>query len=263
MTVEVSRSRRRQAGVENGDRTQTPFEPIQQLRAHEYVAEQIRRHIALRLIRPGESLPSERELASMFGVGRPTIQHAMRLLEADHLVEARRGRGGGTFVREPAEDSGAMEELVARVLRQGDGLEHLLGWRRALEPVVAREAARARRRADLTAIWVAIREMEEAPTEADYMRHDTEFHIAVAGATQNRFMKGAIEDVRLGLNDALSLLPESDAWHRRLSREHEAIASAIEARDADAAAAAMDLHVANSVQGVRAALTAIKRSMAS
>ena len=244
-------------------RARVRFKPIQQLRAHEYVVEQIRRHIALRLIAPGESLPSERELTAMFGVGRPTIQHAMRVLEADHLVEARRGRGGGTFVREPAEDSGAMSELVARVLRQGDVLDELLGWRRALEPVVAGEAARARRPADLTALATAIREMESAPSEADYMRHDTEFHLAVAAATRNRFMKAAIEEVRLGLNDALSLLPESDAWHRSLAREHEAIAAAIDSRDADAAAAAMDLHVANSVQGVRAALAAIKRSMAS
>jgi len=55
------------------------FERIHQVRAHEYVAEQIRRHIALRLIKPGEALPAERELAGMFGVGRPTIQHALRL----------------------------------------------------------------------------------------------------------------------------------------------------------------------------------------
>src|SRR5260370_39200733 len=67
------------------------FERIQQLRAHEYVAEQIRRHISLRLIKPGESLPAERELAVIFGVGRPTIQHALRMLEATGLVEARRG----------------------------------------------------------------------------------------------------------------------------------------------------------------------------
>src|SRR6202171_1423640 len=65
------------------------FERIHQLRAHEYVAEQIRRHIALRLINPGESLPAERELAVMFGVGRPTIQHALRLLEAAGVVAGR------------------------------------------------------------------------------------------------------------------------------------------------------------------------------
>ncbi|HEX6461060.1 MAG TPA: FCD domain-containing protein [Thermoleophilaceae bacterium] len=261
MAVEIRRSRRRRHANGSGAEL-AQFEPIQQLRAHEYVAEQIRRHIALRLIRPGEALPSERELASMFGVGRPTIQHAMRLLEADQLVEARRGRSGGTFVREPAEDAGAMEELMARVLRQRKELEELLVYRRRFEPLVAAEAARVRRRADVTAMWRAIRAMKEAQTEPDYMRDDTTFHLAVAGATRNRFMEAAIEDIRLRLNDTMSLLPESDTWHRRISGEHEEIARAIEARDADAAEAAMDLHCANSEQSVHALLSAIRRRLA-
>jgi DNA-binding FadR family transcriptional regulator len=265
VAVEIRRPRRRRGANGGGAklRAEVEFEPIQQLRAHEYVAEQIRRHIALRLIRPGESLPSERELATMFGVGRPTIQHALRLLEADHLVEARRGRGGGTFVSEPAEDEVAMEELMSRVLRQRKELEELLVYRRMLEPAVARQAAEVRRRADVSAIWKTIRSMTQSDTEAEYMRFDTEFHIAVARATRNRFMESAIEDVRLRLNDPMSLLPESDTWHRRISGEHETIVEAIEARDADAAEAAMDLHVAHSEQSLRALLAAIRRSLAS
>lgn len=262
MAVEIRRPRRRRQTNGAGVVEHAQFEPIQQLRAHEYVAEQIRRHIALRLIQPGEALPSERELAAMFGVGRPTIQHAMRLLEADQLVEARRGRGGGTFVREPAEDAGAMEELMARVLRQRRELEELLVYRRRFEPLVAAEAARVRRRADVSAMWRAIRAMKEAQTEPDYMRDDTTFHLAVAGATRNRFMEASIEDIRLRLNDTMSLLPESDTWHRRISGEHEAIARAIEARDPDEAEAAMDLHCANSEQSVRALLSAIRRRLA-
>jgi len=250
VAVDVRRSRER-----------AQFEPIQPLRAHEYVAEQIRRHIALRLVQPGEALPSERELAAMFGVGRPTIQHAMRLLEADQLVEARRGRSGGTFVREPAEDAGAMEELMARVARQRKELEELVVFRRTLEPTVAAEAARVRRRADMSAIWGAIQGMNEARTEPDYIRGDTAFHIAVARATRNRFMGAAIEDIRLRLNDTMSLLPESDTWHRRISGEHDAIARAIEARDAGEAEDLMDLHVANSEQSVRALLNAIRRRL--
>src|SRR5437764_298440 len=132
------------------------FGPIQQLRAHEYVAEQIRRHIALRLVRPGEALQSERELAATFGVGRPTIQHALRLLEADHLVQARRGRGGGTFVSEPTGDGAAMDDLLARVLRRRNEIEEALAYRRVLEPRVAREAARLRRRSDLEAMASAL-----------------------------------------------------------------------------------------------------------
>jgi len=252
VAVDVRRSRGR-----------AQFEPIQPLRAHEYVAEQIRRHIALRLVQPGEALPSERELAAMFGVGRPTIQHAMRLLEADQLVEARRGRSGGTFVREPAEDAGAMEELMARLARQRKELEELVVFRRTLEPAVAAEAASVRRRSDVSAIWGAIQSMNEAQTEPDYIRADTTFHIAVARATRNRFMEAAIEDIRLRLNDTMSLLPESDTWHRRISGEHDAIARAIEARDAPEAEALMDLHVANSEQSVRALLGAIRRRLAS
>jgi GntR family transcriptional regulator, transcriptional repressor for pyruvate dehydrogenase complex len=252
--------RQRREPHENG--VATEFEPIQQLRAHEYVAEQIRRHIALRLIGPGESLPPERELAATFGVGRPTIQHALRLLEADRLVEARRGRRGGTFVSEPAEDAGAMDELLSRILRQRKELEEVLVYRRVIEPKVAWEAASTRRRADLKAIMGAIESMACARTDPDYMRYDTALHLAIAHATRNRFLVSAIEDIRLRLNDVVSLLPESDTWHRRLSNEHEAVARAIEARDSDASQAAMAQHVMASEQSVRAVLTAIRRRLA-
>jgi GntR family transcriptional regulator, transcriptional repressor for pyruvate dehydrogenase complex len=235
------------------------FEPIQQLRAHEYVAEQVRRHIALRLIQPGESLPSERELATMFGVGRPTIQHALRLLEADNLVEARRGRHGGTFVSEPAGDEEAMDELIARLRRQRGELEELIVYRGAVEPPIARLSATRRRKADLAAMRGALERMAAAASEADYMRDDTEFHLAIARGCRNRFAVRQIEELRMRLNDAMTLLPESDAWHGRIDREHEQIAAAIEQRDGAAAAAAMEVHVANSEQGLRAVLNAIRR----
>jgi GntR family transcriptional regulator, transcriptional repressor for pyruvate dehydrogenase complex len=247
----VAQSQRRRPAVS--------FDPIQPLRAHEYVAEQIRRHIALRLVAPGESLPSERELASMFGVGRPTIQHALRLLEADHLVEARRGRRGGTFVTRPAEGSPVMEELIGRLLRRRGELEELLVYRRAIEPTVARIAARTRTEADLDSMRDAIERVVEGLTEPDYMRLDTEFHLAVARATRNRHLTRAVEEIRMELNDALSLLPESETWHRRIFGEHEAIFEEIEAGDPDAAGAAAELHVAASDKGVRAVLTAIER----
>jgi Transcriptional regulators len=235
------------------------FEPIRQVRAHEYVAEQVRRHIALRLIKPGEALPAERELAVMFGVGRPTIQHALRLLEAAGLVEARRGRTGGTFITGHDQDSLAADDLILRVMRHRKELEDLLLYRRLVEPAVARVAAGTRRTADLAAMRRAIRGMVAATTEPDYMRHDTDFHIAVARATGNAFLVHAIEDIRMRLNDAMTLLPESDAWHKRISGEHEDLLEAIENGDAEAAETVMQEHVANSEQGLRAVLAAIRR----
>jgi GntR family transcriptional repressor for pyruvate dehydrogenase complex len=239
--------------------SQVRFERIRQQRAHEYVAEQIRRHIALRLIKPGEALPAERELAGMFGVGRPTIQHALRLLEATGLVEARRGRTGGTFITHPDQDSLAADDLIVRVMRQRKELEDLLTFRRVVEPAVAKLAAATRTGADLSAMRGAIKGMEAATTEPEYMRHDTDFHLAVAHATSNTFLTRAIEEIRMLLNDAMTLLPESDAWHLRIQSEHSALLDAIENRDGEAAEALMQEHVANSEQGLRAVLAAIRR----
>ena len=234
------------------------FIEIRQQRAHEYVAEQIRRHIALRLVGPGDCLPSERELAVMFGVGRPTIQHALRILEADHLVEARRGRRGGTFVLRLTEDALAREELQIRLLRRSAELEELLVYRRTLEPAIAALAAETRSASDLETMQQAIDNMDAAVEEPEYMRFDTKFHIAIARATHNRHLELAAEEIRIELNDALSFLPESEIWHQRISEEHEAIYKAILARDPEIATTAADLHVSNSVQSVRAVLAAIR-----
>ena len=235
------------------------FERIHQLRAHEYVAEQIRRHIALRLIKPGEALPAERELAVMFGVGRPTIQHALRLLEAAGLVEARRGRTGGTFITRHDQDSHGADDMIVRVMRQRKELEDLLQYRRLIEPAAASVAASTRRSPDLAAMRRAIRGMAAATTEPDYMRHDTDFHLAVAGATGNAFLTRAIEEIRMRLNDAMTLLPESDAWHTRISGEHEELLEAIESCDGDTAETLMQEHVGISEQGLQAVLAAIRR----
>src|SRR5207253_4236944 len=123
-------------------------------------------------------------------------------------------------------------------------------------PTVTRIAARTRKKDDLSAMRDTIAKMVRASAEPEYMRLDTEFHLAVARATRNRHLTSAIEEIRMELNDALSLLPESETWHRRISGEHEAIFDAIEAGDADEAETATQRHVANSDQRVRALLAA-------
>lgn len=244
--------------AQSDDDAPVAFERIKQLRAHEYVADQIRRHIALGLIRPGEALPAERELAAMFGVGRPTIQHALRLLEADRLVAARRGRYGGTFVRElDAGDDVQVVERLLQLLRDQDEIEQLLVYRRCLEPQVAALAATTRHVKDVRAMRRASRAMKEAEAEIDYMRNDTELHLTIACATRNEFMRAQIEEIRFRLNNVTSLLPESERWHSRIDDEHDAIIDRIEARDPEGARETMDLHIEHSELAVRAALKAL------
>src|SRR5689334_5941968 len=121
---------------------------IEQMKAHEYVAEQLRRQISLRIVPPGRALPSERALVDLFGVGRPTVQQAIKLLEDEGLVERRRGRSGGTFVRLGADGRGSADLLLA-IRRQRDVIEEALDFRGAIEPAAAALAAARATPADI------------------------------------------------------------------------------------------------------------------
>jgi DNA-binding FadR family transcriptional regulator len=233
------------------------FEPIEPLRAHEYVAEQLRRHIGLGLVAAGEVLPSERELAEMFGVGRTTIQAALRLLAAHGLVESRRGRGGGTFVVEPARDRAGHERLLLEVRLASAEIEDALRYRRVVEEGVARLACLQATRADVRKLNLLRERMSTAASDLEFHRLDTEFHVLLGQASGSRLLREGTERARLKLNDAILVLPESDVWHERSNREHERIMRAVAARDQRAAVRAMRQHLEHTEKAIAALLVAL------
>jgi DNA-binding FadR family transcriptional regulator len=234
------------------------FERIEQQRAHEYVAEQLRRHIGLGLVVAGEPFPPERELAKMFGVGRATIQHALRLLEADQLIESRRGRTGGTFVIGPRRDEQGLERLLDGLRATRDQIESAVVFRRIVEEATARLAAEHAEPGDIEAIEAANRGMNEAETELELHRYDTEFHLQVARAGHNELLYQAVERARLLLNSALLAQPETAMWHERIDNEHLAVIAAVKERDAARARREMATHLEHSEQGIRALLAALR-----
>jgi GntR family transcriptional regulator, transcriptional repressor for pyruvate dehydrogenase complex len=243
---------------QNNLEVQPIFGAIEQPRAHEYVAEQIRRQIALGIIAPGEGLPSERELARLFAVGRVTIQLAIGMLEADRLITTRRGRSGGSFVLAPAEQPGSLDFRVLEVAQSADLIGEAIDFREVVEPAAARAAARSRTKRELAALRAATERMAAAGTDAEFMREDTAFHLAIARATGNRFLVEAIEQGRLHLNLVLALLPDSQAWHQMSVKEHEAILDAVARRDPGAAHDLMYEHVKGTSRSVRALLKSLE-----
>jgi len=242
----------------DADRQTVEFEPIAQQRAHEYVAEQMRRHIGLGLVGAGEAFPPERELARLFGVGRATIQHALRLLEAEGLVESRRGRTGGTFVIGPPRDADGMARLLLDLRLSKQKVEEALVYRRVIELAGVKLAAERADAEELARITAAIEGMRAAETELDFHRHDTDFHLQIARASHNELLSEGVERSRLLLNDAILAQPESDMWHERIDREHTAIQAAIEAGDPKRASRAMKVHLEHSEQSVRAVIAALR-----
>ena len=121
-----------------GDTVAAALTQVAQRRAHEYVAEQIRRVVVLRVVAPGSRLPYEQELARALGVSRATITQALRQLEREGLVEVRRGRGGGVFTQ-----SATTPTRCTRCSCGGSSSGWSDGWRWPTTGSVARTACPA------------------------------------------------------------------------------------------------------------------------
>src|ERR687886_1846181 len=80
---------------------QSAFSRVVPTRASSDVVAQIREAILSGRVKPGDRLPTERELAAQFGVSRVTIRDALRALEAGGLIRVRVGGNGGPYVAEP------------------------------------------------------------------------------------------------------------------------------------------------------------------
>jgi DNA-binding FadR family transcriptional regulator len=250
----------RRTAVRSGLADLRSFESIGQPRAHEYVADLIRRQIGIGLLAHGAALPPERELARQLGVGRATIQLAIGLLEADQLVETRRGRAGGTFVVAPAPGTRAFAQRILEATYAVDVIADAIEYRLMVEPAAARAAATGGTTRELRAIERANHETAEASEDAEVIRFDSAFHLAVARASHNRFICEAVEQCRLHLNSVLLLLPESEAFHDASNVEHARIVKAIVGRNAEAAEKHMLAHVDRSARNLRAFLRFLRDS---
>jgi DNA-binding FadR family transcriptional regulator len=235
----------------------TQFRRVEQQRADEYVAEQLQRQIGLRLIGPGERLPPERELAKLFGVGRATVQRAIKLLQEDGMIESRRGRRGGNFVLESAMPARGSERLLGELRDEQWPIEQALMFRLEIEPAAAALAAEHASEEEIHAIAEAAAEIDPALPDPVFDRLDAEFHLTIARAIRNEFFVDAIKRVRVQIEPALRAMPESERWHERSVREHAAIVDALKRHDPRGARARMRTHLAHTDQGVRALLAAL------
>src|SRR4051812_44930054 len=90
------------------------FEPVAPVRAYERVVEQIEQAVVSGALKPGERLPSERELMTQFGVGRSTVREALRVLQAAEMIRSRPGdpRGPEVLAASPVALHRSMHRLA-------------------------------------------------------------------------------------------------------------------------------------------------------
>jgi GntR family transcriptional regulator, transcriptional repressor for pyruvate dehydrogenase complex len=219
------------------------FERRRVYKTYEQIVRHIREAISTGELRAGDKLPPEPELAHQFGVSRPTVREALKVLEALNVLESSTGPRGGTFVKQL--DSLAVakhlkESLTLLLDVNGVTLEELYEARYAIEIRTARRAAERRTDADLEALSRIIE--EDNLKDSDSIISDISFHRAVAEASKNRMLSLFISSIHMIVRSLAErcIMPEAKQISQR---QHQAIYQAILQQDGSLAEERMREHM--------------------
>jgi GntR family transcriptional regulator, transcriptional repressor for pyruvate dehydrogenase complex len=218
------------------------------LSAPRQVAMAIKREILQGELKPGDRLPSELELADLFGVSRPTIRAGLQELCAARILAVQRGRGGGyrvaTFSLETFEAS-VTEFLSLSLVVETLQRDQFLEVRRALELVSAELAAARRTDESLSELEQVVAGLQAGGLDSrQAFELDLEFHRLLARCTSNPLLQsfeGAmIAVLHHFLGDGAVVAPDLALANI------EDIVAAVRAQDGAAARAAMSAHLEHS-----------------
>lgn len=216
------------------------FEAVRRNKVYEEVAKQIERLI-LKKLKPGDKLPSERELAEMLKVSRSSIRDAIRGLELTGLVEPRQGTG--TIVREISSDSPA-NPFTHALNRRQELVSELLDFRKMLEPPLAARAASHASPEEILEMEDILRRQAEKQGRAESaVAEDTEFHYSVALASDNSVVLKVLDILMDLLRDTRERSLQVEGRSEKSLEGHRRILAAIKRRDAEGAKAAMRRHI--------------------
>lgn len=242
-----------QTGAEPGtpwadDRLASVLRPVRAGNGFEEALEQILQVVRLGLVPGGERLPAERELAERLGISRVTLREVLKVLQDQGLIEARRGRYGGTFVL-PRVATPGEDELRRRL--KGIDVEDTLRFREVLEVGAAGLCAAHGLTGDQTErLRTALARTHNAPL-TEYRRLDTLLHLTVAELSGSPSLAAQYAAVRAGVNDLLDCIPLLVRNLEHSQQQHTALVEAVLDEDAEAAREIMREHCSGTAASLR------------
>ncbi|WET80716.1 FCD domain-containing protein [Amycolatopsis sp. QT-25] len=233
------------------------FAPLGQIGRAEAVTTRLVDAITLGLLADSEQLPSEAELAAQFGVSTVTVREALVALRQQGLVETRRGRGGGSFVKTPANPSAASWRERLRTVSLSelrDVGDHYL----AIAGTAAKLAAERSSPEDIERLELATEDLRTA-TGAEVSRAERQFHLEVAAAAQSPRLTREEVQLQSERGGLLWLPLEPHGTRENAYAEHRAIAAAIAQGEGELARKLTEEHILEAIDrlaGVHLALPA-------
>ncbi|WP_009478485.1 FadR/GntR family transcriptional regulator [Rhodococcus sp. JVH1] len=215
------------------------------------IVDQIRLLIREGQVKPGERLPSERDLGEKFGVSRVSVREALRGLEASGLVTIKVGAGGGAFVTAPTSaqvGEGIVDLLAMSMLTPAEVTEARQVFELGIIPLVCERADEQ----DIAELLEICDRGDAALADGSYpMSLSAEFHSRVARATHNAAIVMLADSfqgpTRRSLEQVKEEHPEMGV---RGNKEHRQFVAAVSKRDTDKATAVMRTHIARTARHV-------------
>lgn len=229
------------------------FSRIQRNKISEEIAERIKQSMLEGGMKPGEKLPSAKQLMEQFEVGRSTVREALSALQAMGWIETRQGEG--SYIKElPLVDSLEHAMGFSSTLDKEKTMQ-LLEARKALESSNASIAATRSTKSDIDELQKIVDKMKEhIGDETTGEQLDIAFHLTLAEATHNHIMVQLLQTISAQMETAIKETRRLEMYgnhiiSQRLFEEHRAILNAIKSRDEEQARLSMLAHL-NHVEDV-------------
>jgi len=221
------------------------FKPVKREKVSLHIIDQIRRAIVDGDLKPGDSLPSEREMTASLGVSKHTLREALRALEAMGLLDIRQGAGGGPVVVEVDQHS-LHDSLINFFSFKQVSIGDLTEVRRLLEPHLVQLAAQKMGPQDIEGLRELNRACQEILNRGDSIiggKEEIDFHTRLVEFSGNPVLIAILDFVNRFLAQLkLAKKPGLD-FSRQVLTRHQQIVEAVAGGDGRAAAELMYRHV--------------------
>lgn len=188
------------------------------------IAQKVKTMIIQREMKPGDRLPTEKELIEQFSVSRSTLREAMKILSAEHIVVIR--QGSGTFV---SQGTGIGEDpLGLNFTNQNKLIKNLFEIRMLIEPGIAGLAVQRATPQDIKNLERLVLEMDQFQVNSSMMAEmDVQFHTAVAECTHNEVFIRVVPIINESIRRSHVETHDDAESFKRAKRSHMGIYKAI------------------------------------
>jgi GntR family transcriptional repressor for pyruvate dehydrogenase complex len=224
-----------------------PFQKIEPEKLSHAVIKQIELLILRGILKPGERLPSERELSEKLGVSRPSLRDAVAELQGKGLLESR--ASAGIYVADVL-GSAFSDGLVKLFASHDEAVFDYIAFRRDMEALAAERAAVYASDTDLEVIATIFAKMEAAHAKRNAGEEaalDANFHLAIIEASHNvimlHMMRSMYQLLREGVFYNRQMMFKQRTTRSTLLDQHRAINDALQARNAAGARKAVEDHL--------------------